>query len=64
MTLYTIGCANCKILEMKLDAKNIKYDICEDVGVMINMGINKVPVLEIDNRLLEYKEAVDYINTL
>ena len=62
MILYTIGCPQCVILEKKLDAKKIKYDICENVGIMENKGIDSVPVLEIDDKLLSYADAIEYVN--
>lgn len=62
MILYTIGCPQCVILEKKLDAKKIKYDICENVGIMENKGIDSVPVLEIDDKLLSYTDAIEYVN--
>ena len=60
--LYTIGCPKCNILEEKLDAKNIKYEKCEDKDIMISKNINKLPVLEIDNKLLEFIDANKWIN--
>jgi len=60
--LYTIGCPKCNILEEKLDAKNIKYEKCEDKDIMISKNINKLPVLEIDNKLLEFIDANNWIN--
>lgn len=62
--MYSTGCPKCNILEKKLEQKNIKYEICEDVGEMINLGIQTVPVLEVDGNLLQYNQAVNYINTL
>lgn len=64
MTLYTIGCPKCTILEKKINEKGIKYEICEDTGTMINKGIDELPVLEMDGKLMNFKEAVDYVNTL
>ena len=64
MILYTTNCPKCKVLEAKLNAKDIVYDICSDVSVMEEKGFMEAPKLEVDGNILGFKEAVDYINTL
>ena len=64
MILYTTNCPKCKVLETKLNSKNITYDICDDVSVMEEKGFMEAPKLEVDDKVLNFKEAVDYINTL
>lgn len=60
--LYSTGCPKCNILKKKLDAKNVKYDIISDTQIMIEKGLNLLPVLEIDGVEMEYKAAVDWVN--
>lgn len=62
ITLYTIDCPKCIILEKKLNQKNINYNICKDIDIMKEKNIIKLPMLQIDNNLLSYKEAVDWVN--
>lgn len=62
--LYTIDCPKCKILEMKLDQKNIEYEKIKDIDVMKDLGIMTAPVLGVDDKLLMFADAVKYINTL
>ena len=63
MLLYTTGCSKCKILESKLNEKEIKYDVCEDKEVMKSKGFRSVPVLELDDgTILTYGKAVKYVN--
>lgn len=62
--LYTINCPKCKILETKLDQKNIKYEKITDMDTMKNLGIQTAPMLEVDNNLLTFADAVKYINQL
>lgn len=64
MILYTTNCPKCKVLESKLTAKNISYDICSDVSVMEEKGFMEAPKLEVDGNILNFKEAVDYVNSL
>lgn len=60
--LYSTGCPKCKVLKAKLDSKEISYDIISDTSVMINKGIETVPVLEVDGNVMDFKTAVDWIN--
>lgn len=62
MILYSSGCPRCEILKKKLDAKGFQYDIFNDIDKMIEMGIETVPVLEVDGEMLNYVEAVKWIN--
>ena len=62
VTLYTIGCSNCQILKEKLDNKNIQYETITDIELMQKKGFDSMPVLEVDNNLMEYYDAVQWIN--
>ena len=62
VTLYSTGCPKCKVLVTKLDSKNINYNVVSDINVIISKGINTVPVLEVDNNLMDFKTAVDWVN--
>lgn len=60
--LYSTHCPKCRILEKKLDEKNIKFEICEDIETMQNKGISSVPVIEVNNEKMSYYDAVKYVN--
>lgn len=62
VTLYSTGCPKCKVLVTKLNSKNINYNVISDINVIISKGINSVPVLEVDNNLMDFKTAVDWVN--
>lgn len=62
ITLYTTHCPKCNILKQKLDKKNIEYNINEDVETMINKGFSSVPVLEVDNEILDFVNAIKWVN--
>ena len=62
VTLYTIDCPKCKVLEMKLKSKNIKFETVKDISVMQDLGISTAPVLGVDGELLMFTEAINYIN--
>ena len=59
--LYTIDCPKCKVLERKLEEKNIQYEVCKDTNIMTEKGYMYLPILEIDDKVLNFKEAVDWI---
>lgn len=59
--LYTIDCPKCKVLERKLEEKNIQYEVCKDTNIMAEKGYMYLPILEIDDKVLNFKEAVDWI---
>lgn len=60
--LYTIDCPKCKILEMKLKQKNVKYEICKDKSVILSRGFDLMPVLDVDGQVMNFGEAVRWIN--
>lgn len=62
VVLYSTGCPKCKILEQKLDMKNIEYEKTNDVSELVKMGFTSAPVLKIDNEYLEFKAANEWIN--
>ena len=62
--LYSTGCPKCKILETKLAQKNVNYEIIDNVDIMINKGFQSLPVLEVDSKLMEFGDAVRWVNAL
>lgn len=63
ITLYSTGCPKCKVLKKKLDEKGIKYTVNLSVEEMMAIGITQVPVLCVAGKLLQFKQAVDWVNT-
>lgn len=60
--LYTTGCPNCKLLEKLLTSKEIKHGIITDVDVMIKMGFQSSPQLEVDGLMMDYTHAKVWVN--
>ena len=60
--LYSTGCPKCKILEKKLEQKDMAYDLCTDINVIVNKGYQTVPLLEVDDYIMDFGEAVKWIN--
>ena len=62
ITLYSIGCPKCNVLKAKLKAANISYNEISATAEILSRGIEAVPVLEVDGRLLDYSAAVKWID--
>lgn len=60
--LFSTNCPKCKVLTMKLDKKGINYTKVEDVDVMLAKGIKTAPYLEVDNELMDFTQAVAWVN--
>ena len=64
VVLYSTHCPRCNVLEKKLQQKEVNYDEVNDTSIMEQKGYLSVPVLEVDGKSMNFKEAVDWINTL
>lgn len=62
VVLYSTGCPKCKILEQKLNMKNISYEKTNDVSELIKRGFMSAPVLRVGDEYLEFKAANDWVN--
>lgn len=62
IVMYSTRCPKCNVLEQKLNSKNINYGVIDDVNIIIDKGFDFLPVLEIDGKIMEFNEAVKWIN--
>ena len=63
ITIYsTPTCPRCKVLKAKLAQKGITYEECMDETKMQELGIMSVPAMSVDDKLLEFSEAIKYVN--
>lgn len=60
--LYTTNCPQCEVLKKKLDAKGIPYTINDSVKEMLELCIQSVPVLKVDDKMMNFSEANAWIN--
>lgn len=60
--LYSTGCPKCKVLETKLIQNNIDYIKCDNTEIMKEKNISSVPVLEVNNVLINFRDAAEKIN--
>jgi glutaredoxin len=61
ITVYTTHCPRCKILEKTLTSRGVDYVAVEDVDVIMARGFQMVPMMEVDGKVLDYKEAMFWI---
>ena len=61
IVLYSTHCPRCNVLETKLREKNIEFIEETDVQKMLSLGIESAPALGVDGRILDFKEATNWI---
>lgn len=61
--LYTIDCPKCKVLEKKLQSKNIEYEKIKDfdTNALFEQGYRTLPLLEIEGKIYTYEQAIEYL---
>lgn len=62
IVLYTNHCPKCEILKEKLNSVGFDYDIEDNVETLHDMGFTHMPMLKIDDMILSYKQAFEYID--
>ena len=60
--LYTIDCPKCKVIEKKLVNANIDFIIVKDRDEIKAKGMDLMPVLEVDDVRMNFKQACDWVN--
>lgn len=62
LTLYSTHCPQCVMLERILHEKGLTYDVVNDTSVMTERGFTTVPVLDADGKVMNFAEAVRWLN--
>ena len=60
--LLTTHCPKCSVLKKKLDAAAIEYEEIDDIEIIESYGIDFVPALVLEDRILGFSAAVQWIN--
>ena len=61
---YSTHCPKCKVLEMKLKQKNVQYVENDNVDEMLAQGIKSAPCLSVDGEMLQFADAIKWVNKL
>lgn len=64
MILYSTNCPMCNVLKQKLDEKHIGYQLETDIDKMQELGFTAAPMLQVDKKIMSFREALSYINSL
>ena len=63
--LYSSHCPKCSVIEKKLNAKNLDYEIIdtddEILEVANKCGIHSLPLLEVEGNIMDFIEANKWI---
>lgn len=62
IVLFSTGCPRCSVLKQKLDDKNIKYIINDDISEIADKGFMSVPILKVNDIYLEFGAAIKWVN--
>ena len=54
----------CKVLKTKLNLANIAYEEINDTETMIAKGFKSAPILEVDDKAMNFKEAVEWVKNV
>lgn len=52
------------VLEKKLMSKNLPYETISDESIMREKGFASSPILEVDNKVMAFEEANNWINSI
>ena len=64
VVLYSTDCPKCKILKKKLDEKAVVYSYILGAEQMIAKGYTTAPMLEVDDKILGFPDAVRWVNDI
>lgn len=62
VTLYTTHCPKCKTLAERLEKKNVAFETCEDMKVLVAKGFKTVPMLEVDGHIMDFVQANKWVS--
>ena len=62
--LYSTHCPKCIMLESKLKQKKVNYELVKDFDLeeIKEKGYSSMPLLEVDGKMMEFEEAVKWVN--
>ena len=65
ITLYSTGCPKCNVLEKKLTAAGIKYEVVADEKVITDVcdtiGTDFLPILEVNGEYYDFAAAIKWV---
>ena len=62
LVLLSTGCPRCRMLETRLKREGFSFDVVDDEEKIREMGFMEVPILQCDDRFMNFKEAIDWMS--
>lgn len=62
IVLYSTGCPRCNVLEKKLMAKRLPFEVETDESKIMELGYTSAPILSVDGTVMEFTEANTWLN--
>ena len=66
ITLYTIHCPKCNVLEKKMIQKGIEFTLVDDEDKVLQYGrehnIRSAPILDVDGEPMDFAMAIRFID--
>lgn len=62
VVLYSTHCPKCNVLKTKLDQKGITYEEINDIEIMQAKGFMQAPMLEVNDKAMNFTKAVEWVN--
>lgn len=59
-----LNCPRCVVLKTKLKNKNIDFEEITSEDVLLEKGYTMVPVLEVDDTIYNFAQAVKFLENL
>lgn len=64
VVLYSTHCPKCEVLEKKLTQKNVEFEEINDVKEIRKTGYLTVPLLKVNDEIMDFKAAIDWVNSI
>lgn len=61
---YSTHCPKCNVLKQKMQKKNVSFVEINDIDIIISKGFSSVPMLEVDDKVMGFVEANNFVNSL
>lgn len=67
ITLYSTQCPKCRVVETKLQQKNLDYNIinCKEdasaIDTLVEKGFRAMPILKVGEEYLDFSKAIKWI---
>ncbi len=68
VVMYGTHCSQCNVMEAKLKKANIPYTYIDDEKTVVEFGksngINMMPIVVVDGKVMNYSEALKWVKEI